>query len=422
MKHIFNWDSLFCSLYIAGLIWLFTVLPLPQTDLFDPLAKAFDEVELSDMAFASPAVDKFGVDRGGGELEEHFIRKKQSADTNIVLVNIQHLNRAQIAQQIENLNKHSPKVIAIDAFFRKDKDPMQDFPLEMAFSQVKNLVLVAELEKGNGECFDSLSTSNPKFNQYAQNGFANVNSATKGTGFRTVKEVYPYGCLKDTVFPNFTTKIVELFDPEAYKKLNERSYDSEVINWRGHYDKFYALDWDDVLHEKYDLSFVKDKIILMGYIGMELGQRDLEDIFFTPQNHKIAGRSYPDTYGVVVHANTISMMLHDNYIYQMPDWLRNLLIIVITYLNVSVFLYVAKTRKIYYDLITKTFQLIEVGIFMYLIIYFMLEHKIKVHLTLLFAAILLSGDLTELYAGSLKPIVLKYLSKFGLITGDFEED
>lgn len=415
MKYLFNWDNLFCSGYIAGLIWLFTVLPLPQTDLFDPIAKAFEELELSDLAFASPEIDKHAVNRGNAELETTFIRKKQDADTNIVLVNIQNLNRAQIAAQIERLNQHHPKVIAIDAFFRKDKDPMQDFPLELAFSQVNNLVLVSELESPDGDCFDSLSYSNPKFNQYAKNGFANVNAASEGHGYRTVKEFKPFLCHADSSYPAFPVRIAELFNPEAAKVLKQRGYESEYINWRGHYDKFYALDYHQVTNPDYDLSFIKDKIVLMGYIGPNLGERDLQDIFFTPMNHKIAGRSYPDTYGVVIHANVISMILSGKYIYQMPDWIQNLLILIIAYLNVALFLYVAEKRKIYYDLITKSLQLVEVGIFMYLIVYFMLEHHIKVHLTLLFAAILLSGDLTELYAGSLKPIAVKYLTKFGFL-------
>ena len=242
-----------------------------------------------------------------------------------------------------------------------------------------------------------------------------MNSSTEGKGYRTIKDFYPFMCYKDSMLPNFAAKIAQIYRPEAYKNLMNRGYDVEVINWRGHYDRFYALDYDQVTNEDYDLSFIEGKIVLMGYMGEYLGGRDLEDIFFTPMNHKIAGRSYPDTYGVVVHANVISMILNGNYVYQMPSWIRNILILIIAYLNVSLFLYVAEKRKIYYDLITKTIQLVEVAIFMYLIIYFMLEQHVKVHLTLLFAAILLSGDLTELYAGSLKPIAVKYLTKFGLL-------
>jgi len=45
----------------------------------------------------------------------------------------------------------------------------------------------------------------------------------------------------------------------------------------------------------------------------------------------------------------------------------------------------------------------------------MLDFHVKVHLSLLFAAILISGDLTELYAGSLRPMTVKYLTRFGIL-------
>jgi CHASE2 domain-containing sensor protein len=279
------------------------------------------------------------------------------------------------------------------------------------------LVLVSGIHSGNEEtgCFDSVSFSNPMFNEHAINGFANVEASNAGAGYRTVKGFFPSLCVSDSSYPNFSASVVKIFDPEAYAKLQSRKHENEVINWRGHYDKFYALDYDDVLNEKFDLSFIKGKIVLMGYIGQSLGERDLVDIFFTPQNHRVAGRSYPDTYGVVVHANIISMILHENYISQLPIWATYILIAILTYLNISLFLYVAEHKKMYYDLITKGIQILEVIILMYLIVVFMLDYHMKVHLTLLFVAILLSGDLTELYAASLKPMTLKYLSRLGII-------
>lgn len=410
MKWIFRWDNVFCTAYIFGVIWLFSHIPI-ETELFDPIAIAFEDFEISDMVFSEPI-----------EGEDHKrLRKKTTSDTNIVLVNIQELNRAEIGKQVEILNKYSPKVIAIDAFFRKEKSPMLDFPLAMAFNQTDNLVLGSQLEfnKDYGdeppECFDTVSYSNPMFLENATTGFVNVVASASGKGFRTIKEFYPFHCTEDSVHPNFSTKIVELYDTSAYQRLVKRNYDTEVINWRGRYNKFYALDAQHVLEEKTDLSFIKDKIVLMGYMGVPLGNYDLIDIFYTPMNHRVAGRAYPDTYGVVVHANIISMILKGNYIYQLPKWASNLLLLVMVYLNIALFLWVADTRKMYYDLITKSLQLAEIILLMFFIVILMLKFETKVHFALVFAAILISGDLTELYAGSLKPIAVKYLTRFGVL-------
>lgn len=409
MKYLFRWDNVFCTLYIFGVIWLFSHIPI-NTELFDPIAIAFEDFEISDMVFSDPL-----------EGEEHKrLRTVPNADTNIVLVNIQNLSRAEIGREIEILNKYQPKVIAIDAFFRKEKSPMQDFPLAMALNQTSNLVLGSQLYfteeyEELPDCFDSVAYSNPMFLENAHTGFVNVVAATSGEGFRTIKEFFPFLCTQDSVHPNFSSKIVELFDKAAYERLKSRNYDTEIINWRGHYDKFYALDADHVLDEKFDLSFIKDKIVVMGYMGVPLGNYDLIDIFYTPLNHRPAGRAYPDTYGVVVHANIISMILEGNFIYQLPKWAANMLLLIIAYLNVALFLYVAETRKMYYDLITKSLQIVEIMFLMFFIVILMLKFNTKVHFSLVFAAIFISGDLTELYAGSLKPMTVSYLTKFGLL-------
>jgi len=103
------------------------------------------------------------------------------------------------------------------------------------------------------------------------------------------------------------------------------------------------------------------------------------------------------------------------YIHQTPEWMTMLLLVVITYLNVALFLFIADKRKMYFDLITKTIQLVEIALFMGVIVMLMLKFQIKIHLTFVLVAVALSGDLTELYAGSLRPITEKYLLKFGII-------
>jgi CHASE2 domain-containing sensor protein len=420
MKYLFGLNTLLCTGYIGLFVFVFTHLPI-QTDLFDPLAKAFEDFEMSDLVFSQPpANENLATD------EVEYLRDPSEIahDTNIVLVNIQFKNRAEISQMLDIINKYEPKIVGIDAFFRKEKGPALDFPLAMSLSQTRNLVLVNELVTTDEtkDVFDSLQYSNPMFNETANNGFANVLSSASGEGFRTVKEFYPFQYLgnTDSLYPNFSTKIVELANPEAYEYLKSRGHFTETINWTGNYRKFTAFDAHQVLGEIGDLTVMKDKIVLMGYIGQSLGERDLVDIFYTPQNPRVAGRAYPDTYGVVVHANIISMIMDKKYIHQTPEWLTMLLLVVITYLNVALFLFIADRRKMYFDLITKSIQLLEIALFMGLIVMLMLKFQIKIHLT--FVLVALSGDLTELYAGSLRPIAEKYLLKFGLIKSKSENN
>lgn len=120
-----------------------------------------------------------------------------------------------------------------------------------------------------------------------------------------------------------------------------------------------------------------------------------------------------------MHANIISMIMDKKYIHQTPDWLLKIILVVITYLNVCVFLYVAEKRKMYYDLITKSLQLAEIALLMGLIVMLMLKFQIKINFSFVLIAVALSGDLTEFYAGSLQPLALKYLRKYGVIKSEF---
>ena len=80
-----------------------------------------------------------------------------------------------------------------------------------------------------------------------------------------------------------------------------------------------------------------------------------------------------------MHANIISMIMDKKYIHQTPEWMTMLLLVVITYLNVALFLFIADKRKMYFDLITKTIQLVEIALFMGVIVMLMLKFQIKIH-------------------------------------------
>lgn len=331
MKYLFGLNALLCAGYMGLFVFFFTHFPI-QTDLFNPLAKAFEDFEMSDLVFSQP-----------------------SANEKLASDEVEYLHYpSEIAQMLDIINKYEPQVVGIGAFFRKEKGPAFDFPLAMALSQTKNLVLVNELVTTDDakDVFDSLQYSNPMFNETVDSGFAKVLSSTKGERFKTVKVFYPFQYLgsTDSLYPNFSTKIVELANPETYEHLKSRLHFKETINWTENYRKLTAFDAHQVLGEIGDLSDVKNKIVILGYIGQQLGDWDIADIFYTPQNPRVTGRDYPDKYGVV-NANIISMIMDKKYIRQTPECLTMLILVIISYLNVALFLFIADRRKIYYDLL-----------------------------------------------------------------------
>ncbi|HBH07682.1 MAG TPA: hypothetical protein DDX92_13885 [Flavobacteriales bacterium] len=383
---LFNYRSnLFCTGFILIVVYLLVKLPA-QFELLDPIGKALTDFELSDMVFSQ-------------------LRDKPPPDTNIVLVNIGTLDRSGIAEQIKVLNKFNPKILGIDVFFRERRDFRSDMELMLALSEVDNLVLVSDLliPDSISNCFQGMSTSNFIFTSNASLGYAEMKTTSEG--YKTVRQFVPFTCVNDSSTQAFSVVIADKFDSTSVDLLQQRNNEREVINWKGNYRHFYQLDVQDVLRPGADLSFVKDKIVLMGFMGQHhLGEESLEDTFFTPMNPIPAGRSYPDMYGVTLHANIISMILSKEYIFQFPLWGDILITIILLYLNVALFIYIAERKKVYYDLITKSLILVEIIVLFSLTILLLLYFHVKLDFTFAILTILLSGDLTELYVGSLREL------------------
>lgn len=382
MKHVFNLHNVICSAFIISVIYILALLPA-QFEVLDPVGKALEDFQLSDIVFTE-------------------LRENPPARDDIVLVNIKHFDRGTIGKQIEAINEHNPAIVGIDAFFKEKKDFEKDFRLMLSLGATDSLVMVTKLLKPDkeGECFDSLQTSHPQFIENAQSGFANF--ITSPGVFKTTREFAPHFCLQDTTDLSFTSKIAQMYDSDAFDYLMARGNKEETINWRGNYKKFYSIEGEDVFDEDFDLSFIEGKIVLLGFLGeREIGEPSLEDTFFTPLNEVTGGRSVPDMFGVTVHANILSQILDKDYINTLPEWLSLLVAVILLYLNVSFFIWVGNNYKIYYDLITKSIQIVEVIILFGINLMALAVFQFKADFTVAIVAVLFCGDLTELYVGSL---------------------
>ena len=276
--------------------------------------------------------------------------EEQPVDTNIVLVNIGNLSRNELSEEISVLNKFNPAVIGIDAFFEAEKDPVSDSLLSRAFSNCRNLVMVDKLDSFNENTnrYGSIRSSITKFSRFSKGGFANLPNDDE-VGFRTIREFRPLVKVRDSTALAFSSMITSIYDKNAFQYLSQRGNQNEVINFRGNYNRFYFLDAYQFAEPGVDLSFIKDKILLMGYMGPDLNTKTFEDVFFTPLNDRYAGKSFPDMYGIVIHANIISMILNRTYVNVMPDWISYLLAFVICFLNVKMLLWIMSGMKDWFN-------------------------------------------------------------------------
>jgi CHASE2 domain-containing sensor protein len=384
-KGLWSKHHFLSTLFIFAILGLLSSIPI-QSDVLSPVESAFDDFELTDIVFSKLRPDTL-----------------YKADTNIVLVNIGRLSRAGIAEEIKIINKYKPKVIGIDAAFRFPKNLQSDTALVYAMAGVRSLVLVSGIHQFNQESgqYDTLETSHPMFNRHGVTGFANL-IVENDDYYKSCRSFSPKEKVRGQTELAFPVKVAQQYHPEIIKTFLERNNAYEHINYRGDFKggAFYALDVADIFDpgmEEVLQELIKDKIVLMGFMGENFQSRTLEDKLYTPLNENYVGKAHPDMYGVVVHANTISMILREEYINESPAVAEILIAIALCFFNVVLFTFIMHHFGDWYDSVTIMLQLMQTCIIMYVVVALFYMFNLKINLTLALAAVLLSSNALELY-------------------------
>ncbi|MEL7006443.1 MAG: CHASE2 domain-containing protein, partial [Bacteroidota bacterium] len=389
------------------LMWgIYTFLQLPIFDAFNPISVALSDFEMTDIAFSKM--------RG---------RDDVPSDTNVVVVNISApyiIKRSDFAQQVRIINKYDPKVIGVDSFYDVPKsDTLGDLLLADALSEVKNLVMVTSLiYNESNETYDSLRRSWEPFRANAHEGFANLDTdANVQQDFKACRQFPPTKMVNGEKQLAFSVKVAELFNPAAAKRFLDRNNEWETINYSGNIvdlhnasdfsGKFTFLDWDTVLDENFEPSLIKDKIVLFGFAGENIFDTSWDDKFFTPLNRHYAGKTNPDMYGVVVHANIISMILQDAPIDSLSIFWDIVLGVLLCFLNVVLFSIIYHKLPKWYDGLTKLIQLAEVLVLVFIIILVFANSSFSLNLTIGLAAVALAGDSLEVYYGVVDNLIVR---------------
>ncbi len=407
LKNLFH--DIVITIIVLASMWGIGQVPLfKNLEVLNPIAEATQDFDMTDVVFSKLRPDPKGDDR-------------------ITLVNIGELGREGIAELLDSIQKYNPKVVGIDAFFRSDLDPEIDSILEATCAKIKNLVFVTQLAKPNEKAsFDSLEASNERFIKHGQAGFANLTTEGSGnqTGFYTCRTFLPQATVKDAgIQYSFGLKIAELYDAEAAKKLLNRKQPFEDINFRGNINVeqinlgevegkqgsvFTAVDFDDVFEGRFQGEGIfKDKIVILGYLGKQLGQISFDDKFYTPLNDNYVDKRTPDMYGAVIHANIVSMILDANYINQASPWLEYSLMLLITLLSAALFSFFFRKVGYWYDALTILCQLILSMLIVAIGLYAFVNYNLKININFTILIVLVIGIFVEIYFG----LILKLINK-----------
>jgi len=390
-----SWDNLFATAVVFGVLQF---LPILFTiDFLDPINNTIQDFNAADVVFS--------------KMKDYDAIKP---DTNVVLVNIGYLNRQGIADLLNIINANDPLVVGIDTYFAVPKEPEVDSALAQALRNTKNLVLMSEAKHlDDDKVFDTVIYSQNMFTKYAKTGFANL-VTDDNSGFRVVRSISPKEIINDSLRLFFAVEVAKYLDPEKVKKFVARNNDIESVNYkRNIYNGGYkALDIDDVFNKQDELSFLKGKIVLLGFLGPDINTIVFEDIFFTPMNPNYLGKAYPDMYGVIIHANVISMIMEEDYITTIPFWMKIVITFFIVYFTMAMFNFIERRYENVYEMANLFIIIFELIILFNGMIAFFYFFKFDLGLkdATLFG-IIFSATGFELYHGSFKPITLNLINK-----------
>lgn len=380
---------------VMGILDSFTGFKL--FDMFDPIGEAFDDMEWTDIVFSQLRDDPVGDDR-------------------IILVNLSTLQRGEIGAMLQIISQYNPACIGVDSFFYYPKDDtLGDMMLLEGMASVDNLVLASKLllDEEDPEK-DSVEYSWEVFNSFASStGFANlITDADEQADLKMCREFYPEFDVRGERHHAFAVELASYYDSAAAAEFLEREYEVEVINYKGNVldygatkfgTKYPALDVQDVYQGNFLPEMIEGKIVMFCFLGNYLGDREsLEDKYYTPLNEKYIGRAFPDMYGGVVHANIISMVLDRSYINQLSEFQGIVFAIVLCFLNVALFSLIYRRLSRWYDGITKLFQLFEIGLLVFGVIYLLDFYNFKAEIGLALFAVAIAGDSLEVYYGVVK--------------------
>ena len=398
-----RWQSLPAKLRYLGhviaitalIVFVLYIVSILQVNVksVNPLTRSLVDYEITDVVFA-----KFR-DRSIINFED-----------DIVVVNTGKPNRSQITQAVEKINKFKPSAIGLDILFKDRMDPTIDQKLRKVFRESSNLVLATVLGSYNAEKneFEYTKECNPYFCDSIPTGFINFVAKPE----TTIRLFSVSEQTDDVPEIAFAARVAQLANPEKASKLLKRKRESMRINYKGGLESFVHYDIDQLINSNQDLSAVfEDKIVLFGYMGSDEWSQSSRDKFYTPLNDKVAAKSLPDMFGVVIHANIISMILDESYIAEMPDWLNKFLSIFIIMLSVAVIRMDFISYKKVYWIVIKVLQVLVFIFLFFLVAGLFYFFNVRLNLTAGIFGVFIAYDIIDFYENILLPKLTSFWIK-----------
>ncbi len=372
-------EAFIATIILSLTLFLVSLLPL-KNEFLGPVKQEFNDFDVYDLFYAGNGDAQQGV-------KDADIFIVQAGDT-----------RTQIADQVNKLKSLQPAVIGIDLSFAEKKEPSTDSLLMASITTAPNVVpgysIIAET--------DGVDVIKEHFlpGEFLQSngGFINFSHVDS---FSVIRNFGPFYVKGGKSYPAFSVRAAQIYSPKKFAALKARDNNIEPINYFGnidYYNNYSAKEFDE-LYGTNQLGFLKGKIVLLGSFTKNDGSpKVMEDMRFSPLNERPEGKSFPDIYGVVIHANIISMILNGNsYITAPAEWVSYAISFALSFLLVYYMLHLHKKYSHPIHLRFLAIQILSVIIVIYLFLKLFDWFKLKVTLTPIVIIMVLSIEFFELY-------------------------
>ena len=398
------WNKLYRphSIIVTCLIFVFIgflELIRLKTHFLDPFNHGIQEYEITDIVYTQLSKPNIEV------------------DSMIRIVHIGNADREQLGLMIDRISAAGAKVIGLDIMLDGRKDSVDDEKLRRSIERAGNVVLATELHKFEEKerKFESLVSTDSLFAAHAALGFINFPS----NHTKTIRYFSPEESVGDSSALAFAMAVLQQYDAQAVEQCLKRNRDVEKIHYKGDLMSFSHYPTELVLDTTIEITQLREvmnnKIVLLGYIAEKDTENPLKDRFYTPLNKNYAGKSIPDMYGVVIHANIISMVLERRYIRELPDWLIWLVALIFCYVNVYYIHEIYEKFHPAFHGITRSLQLIECMVLFFLLGIMFYYFRLQIDFGVGILALLLAYDIIMIYESLLLkkiPLLQKIKDKF----------
>jgi CHASE2 domain-containing sensor protein len=260
---------------------------------FNPVKKALTDFDFLDVYYAEN------------------LNASNKIDTDIIIINVEQKNRHDLANLIRSVLDHNPAVVGLDIIYKDKKEAATDSTLKRVIANDK-IISAYEIDK------DSIIENNHFFRNTNNSGYVNFDFGQE------TKVIREFIGIDDRTHNTKTSFSVEIAKKYLNNRWEDYDYDNKLrklqtIKFHGDYNSFITFGFDEFM-ESSNKGMLKDKIVILGYLGTPTGNvYDVEDKEFTPMNVETAGKSIPDMYGAVIHANIVRMLINNDFLYRVSN-------------------------------------------------------------------------------------------------------